>query len=119
MLAVPFKMNSMDISAYIQKDGVSTTYVYRKGLPDKYTMDGKKHTDMGTNKRIVTIRFNPQSEDVVDQIINEYRSGLIFVTHNTEMFLCEPVSQATKSAALTVAGEVTAYQVSPLTFEEL
>jgi hypothetical protein len=119
MLAVPFKMNSKDFSAYVQKDGVSITYIYRKGLPDKYTMDGKKHVDLGTNKRIVTVKINPQTEIIADQILDEYRSGLIFATVNTDVFLCEPTGQPTKSPAITVAGVVTAYQISPLTFEEL
>lgn len=119
MLAMPFKMNSKDFSAYVRKDGVIISYSYRKGLPDKYTMDGKKHVDLGTNKRIVTVRFNPQTEIIADQILNEYRSGLIYLTVNTDTFLCEPTSAASKTPAMTRAGVVTAYDISPLTFEEL
>lgn len=122
MITTPFRMNSKDFSAYVQKNGVSIAYSYRKGLPDKNTNDGVRHVDLGPNKRLVTVNFNPQPEDICDLILSEYRSGLINLTvrdnGETIMILTEPTSAATKTPIMTKAG-VTWFQISQLTFEEL
>lgn len=119
MYSKVFKMNSKDFSPYVHKEGVSFAYKYRKGLPDKDTMDGTTHVDLGKNKRTVTARFNPQTETIADTILNEYRSGLIFLTIDTGTFLSEPITEATKIPALSKKGVVTMYNISPLVFKEL
>jgi lambda repressor-like predicted transcriptional regulator len=119
MISKSVKMNSKDISAYVHKAGISIAYKYRKGLPDKYTMNNVKHVDLGESKRIVTLRLNSTSEEITDMIISEYRSGLIFLTIGSDTFLAEPIAEARKEPAITIAGEVTEYQISPLVFEEL
>ncbi len=119
MISTTVRMNSKDISAHVHKAGITIAYRYRKGLPDKYTMDDAKHVDLGKSKRIVTVRFNPTTENITDMILSEYRSGLVFLTIGGDTFLTEPISEPRKESAITKGGVVTMYQLPPLVFEEL
>lgn len=124
MIGTAFRMNGRDFSEHVHKEGVTISYSFRKGLPDKETMDGKRHVDLGKNKRLVTVRFNPTEQHITQSILTEYRSGLISLTvfdnavGSTVSFIAEPKT-AINSPALVRNNAVYLSQLSPLVFEEL
>ena len=86
-------------------------------------MDGKRHVDLGKNKRLVTVRFNPTEQHITQSILTEYRSGLISLmlfdnAVGSIVFIAAPKT-AINSPALVRNNAVYLSQLSPLVFEEL
>jgi hypothetical protein len=124
MIGTEFRMNGRDFSEHVHKEGVTISYSFRKGLPDKETMDGKRHVDLGKNKRLVTVRFNPTDQPTTQAILSEYRSGLIALTIydsavGANITITTEPKTAINSPALIRNDGVFLEQLSPLVFEEL
>lgn len=124
MIGTAFKMNGKDFSEHVHKEGISISYTFRKGLPDRETMDGVRHVDLGKNKRLITVRFNPTDQPMTQAILSEYRSGLIALTIydsavGGDITITTEPKTAINSPVLVRSDGLRLEQISPLTFEEL
>jgi hypothetical protein len=124
MLCKTWKMNSNDYTAYAHKNGLQVAYRQIKGLPDKYTMDGKKHIDLLASKRVFTITTNPMTEAEAAAILADYNAGVVSLTifdlaTGEDITISTEPSTASASVALVKINGTVYYQLSPLAFEEL
>lgn len=124
MLFETFKINSNDYTAYVRKDGISTTYLPISGLPEKYTMDGSLHDDVIANKAIFTIRMNPLPPAVAQALLADYRALHMNITvpdisTGTNITAYVKPSSILAAPALVTQGAVVYWQIGDLAFREM
>ena len=123
MLCKTFKINSVDFTQYAHKNGLSIAYTPIAGLPAKYTLDGTLHDDVIGNKATYTIRMNPTTPEVSQQILAGYRQHSVFLTifdlaENREKTVLCKTQNATVTDPFVKRGEAIYWQLAPLVFVE-
>lgn len=115
------KINTLDITQYVHKYGMTVDYTPITGLPSKYTLDGSLHDDSIGNVATYTYRLNPVGPDVAKMILQEYRNDKVFLTtydptdDDIKVILCK-TSAAKVADPYVKYGDITYWQLSPLIF---
>jgi hypothetical protein len=123
MLCETFKIDTSDFTQYAHKSGLSIDYEPISGLPDKLTMDGAVHDDVIANKATYTIRLNPVTPAVAEQILTAYRQPNVFLTIR-DVATGEDVVKLCKTGKARVAnpfvrsGAAVLWQLDDLVFRE-
>lgn len=123
MLCKTFKMNFKEFTQYAHKTGMIITRVPVSALPEKYTMDGVLHDDVIKKKRNVTIRLNPVTSEIAQEILTEYDEAEVFLTiydlkQNADVtFLCK-TGQTKENPGIVKQGTAVLWQLGDLVFTE-
>jgi hypothetical protein len=123
VLCKTFKIDTTDFTQYAHKNGLAITYDPIAGLPEKLTMDGTLHDDVIANKATYTIRLNPVSPAVAEQILTAYRQPSVFLTIY-DAATGEDVVKLCKTGRAQVldpfvrSGEAVLWQLDDLVFRE-
>jgi hypothetical protein len=119
-----FKINGIDFSQYVHKNGPQYTLTPKYGLPDRDTLDGVTHVDYAKHKGTLIVPFNPATPEQARAISSVCKSGVLFVTFYDQdsdadvTIRVKPV-QIDRAPALTKRGAVSHYRVSLSAFQEL
>ena len=124
MYAKTFRINGVDLSEHVHKNGPQFIDTPVFGLPDKMTLDGVTHIDYKKHKSTIVVPFNPKTPTDARTISKLCKSGILFITaydpdEDADVtYTVKPVP-VIKDPALTQGGTVSHYKISNVAFQEL